>query len=251
MTIEEIIHAVNQELTVSGKVQKDIPDVEIRRIINEALDWFYWNYPYALYKTYYFVPNEKILKQPHISNTGYVELPDCINNVIYVYAPNRNDLFQLGVYAPDLRIGLGVTSQPYLTSYITSIGELTVTRTAIQSFGEVLRRLTRTTIKWDYDNAGKTLHLLSNLPPQSHDIVLECYKKSEPEHLFEDNYFRRYVFAYGKKQLGMILARYDFQLPGNFKVNYDTILRYADEELREVKDEIKAMSKSTFLRIKN
>jgi hypothetical protein len=239
------------ELTISGQLPKDVPEKEIRRIINESLEWFYFHYKYANYKDYYYVSEDMMKRDSHISNTFEVELPCDIFNVVYAYAVNRSDLFQLGVYAPDLRIGLGVTSQPYLTSYITSIAELTVTRVSVQSFGEMLKKLSRNTVRWDWDQNGRRFHLLSNLPQFSSELVLEVYRKVAPENLFEDTYFRRYVYAYGKRQLGMILSRYDFQLPGNFKYNFDTILRYADEELNQVREEIKAMTKGSFIRMKN
>jgi hypothetical protein len=33
-------------------------------------------------------------------------------------------LFQLGLNTPNLSVNLGVTNQPYLSSYVTTIGEL-------------------------------------------------------------------------------------------------------------------------------
>ena len=55
-TIHELIDVVQGELTVSGMLPKILPDIEIRRLVeNKAQPWFYQNYQYAVQKLYFFI----------------------------------------------------------------------------------------------------------------------------------------------------------------------------------------------------
>lgn len=58
MTIEQLIEIVNDELTISGKLPKILPDNEIKRIIKEdALGFFYDAYKFSTQISYYVAIN--------------------------------------------------------------------------------------------------------------------------------------------------------------------------------------------------
>ena len=253
MTIEEMIDFVQQDLTMSGALPKILPEQEIRRlIVDVAMKWFYVNSQYSVQKTYYLVTKEAWKIDQGGSCYRYAILPCEVQNIIWVYPITDNTLFQLGISAPNLSINLGVTNQPYLSSYTTTIGELGVYKVVIDYFADVLNQLSKHTLKFDYNMNNNRLNILTGLDSTvsggatGANVMLEVYAKIAAEDLYEYEKFRRYVVALSKRQMGMLLTRYDYQLPGGFQVKGDLILSEGKEEVKAVEDEIKAQSQAGF-----
>jgi len=75
---------------------------------------------------------------------------------------------------------------------------------------------------------------------------MEAYADILPEHLFKDDLFIKYVIGWSKVQLGNMLGRYDFSLPGNVKLQYADLISQGKEEIKEVEEEIKNQSSTSF-----
>ena len=136
-TIEELVDLVQNELTISCALPKTLPDANIRQIIEtRALPWFYRNYQYAVQKLYYFIDKQAFFEE-EFTRYNYVNVPCEIQTVVYLYEVRGDSLFQLGINTPNLSVNLGVTNQPYLSSYVTTIGELGVYKTVLD-FGNVV-----------------------------------------------------------------------------------------------------------------
>jgi hypothetical protein len=74
-TINELIDVVQGELTVSCALPKLLPDLEIRRIIeNKAAPWFYQNYYYAVSKIYYYI-DKRAFQTEEFTSYRYITLP--------------------------------------------------------------------------------------------------------------------------------------------------------------------------------
>ena len=132
-TIDELIDLVQNELTISCALPKTLPDANIRQVIEtRALPWFYRNYQYAVQKIYYFIDKRAFFTEEY-TKYNYVTVPCEIQTVVYLYEVRNESLFQLGINTPNLSVNLGVTNQPYLSSYVTTIGELGVYKTMIDS----------------------------------------------------------------------------------------------------------------------
>ena len=239
------------ELTMSGALPKILPEAEIRRlIVDVAMKWFYVNSQYAVMKAYYLVRKDAFQCDPG-SNYKFVKLPCEIQNIIWVYPMADPSLFSLGVSAPNLSINLGVTNQPYLSSYTTTVGELGVYKVVIDYFADVLNQLSKNTLKFDYNMNTNRFHLLTGLDstvnaPGGTNLMLEVYEKIPAEDLYEYEKFRSYVTALAHRQLGRLLVRYDYQLPGGFQIRGDQILAEGNEQVKKVEDEIKGMSQAAF-----
>lgn len=251
MTIEELIDFVQQDLTMSCALPKILPDAEIRRlIVDVAMKWFYINSQYAVQKIYYLVKKEAFQCDP-ATNYKFVKLPCEIQNIIWVYPLTDNSLFQLGISAPNLSINLGVTNQPYLSSYTTTVGELGVYKVVIDYFADVLNQLSKHTLKFDYNMNTNRFHLLTGIDstvnsPNGTNLILEAYAKIPAEDLYEYEKFRQYAVALARRQQGRLLTRYVYQLPGGYQVNGEQLLQEGNEEVKKVEDEIKGMSQSAF-----
>jgi len=138
-TIDEFIDLVKTEISVSYALPKTLPDANLRQIIEtRALPWFYRNYQYAVQKIYYLIKKEAFLSDK-FTKYNYVNVPCEIQSVVYLYPIRSTSLFQLGINSPNLSVNLGVTNQPYLSSYVTTIGELGVYKTMLDSMSEIGR----------------------------------------------------------------------------------------------------------------
>ena len=61
-----------------------------------------------------------------------------------------------------------------------------------------------------------------------------------------DSDFQKYVKEKKKKQLGNLMGRFDYTLPGGVKFNYSDLVSQGTEEMKEVEEEIKNMSQVAF-----
>jgi len=241
MTTDELLDDVKMYLNMGGALPDILPDKEIRRLITrDAMPWFYQNYHWSTIKSYYYVPNETLQKD-QFTQYSYITLPCEIQNITWIYQTETRSLFELGVSAPNLSVNLGVTNQPYLSSFATTVGELGVYKVIIDGFADMLNQLSKQTLKFDYNFASKRLHILTStrqhaFSNKQSNLILECYIQIPPEDLYELDLFKRYVRAASGMQLGRLLLRYDYNLPGGVKINSSAVLDEAKQEMDNIKE---------------
>lgn len=244
MIIEEIIDDVKMFLNMGGALPDILPEKEIRRIImRDAMPWFYKNVHFSVIKSYLYVPNST-LQQEEFTKYSHITLPCEVQSITWIYQTENRSMFELGVSAPDLSVSLGVTNQPYMSSATTQIGELGVYKVILDGFADMLNQLTKQTLKYDYNAGANRLHILTRVSrgaytTQNSNLVLECYMKIPQDDLFELDLFQRYVRAVSNMQLGRMLLRYDYKLPGGVTMSSDSLLSDGKEMLQEIKDEVK------------
>ena len=252
-TIDELIDTVQGELTISCALPKLLPDLEIRRIVeNKAAPWFYQNYYYAVQKIYYYI-DKRAFNTEEFTKYRYITLPCEIQTITWIYEARDTSMFSIGINAPNLSINLGVSNQPYLSSYTTTIGELGVYKTILDSFSDMLNTLSKHTVKFQYNQMNNRLNILSGGNNTTSDVghhyesmILEAYANVENEALFADPMFVTYVTGLAKQQLGNLMTRYNFTLPGGIQYNGDSLISEGKEEVQRVIDEIKGQSNSSF-----
>jgi hypothetical protein len=242
-SIEEFIDIIQTDVTIGGALPKNLPDHAIRQFIEtRALPWFYQNYQYAVSKMYYLV-NEALFRTEEYTNYKYVELPCEIQSITWIYQIQNTQLLQLGLNVPNLSVNLGVTNQPYLSSYVTTIGELGVYKTLIDTMADMMNQMNLYTTKFHFNQLTHRLNILTQV---KYHLVLEAYVNIPPENIFSDSYFTKYVTGWAKMQQGRLLGTFDFSLPGGVKYNASDMVSGGKEEMKEVEEEIKAMSNSSF-----
>jgi len=242
-TIDEFIDLVQSELTISCALPKTLPDASIRQIVEaRALPWFYRNYQYAVQKLYYLIRKEAFSSE-EFTKYSYIDVPCEIQSVSYLYEVRGANLFQLGINTPNLSVNLGVTNQPYLSSYVTTIGELGTYKTLLDNMSDMMNQLNKYTLKHHFNQLNHRLNILTAVP---YDVIMEAYANIPSENLFKDDLFFKYVTGYSKLQLGNLVGRYDFTLPGAVKINSADLVSQGKEEIKEVEEEIKGMSNSSF-----
>jgi hypothetical protein len=73
---------------------------------------------------------------------------------------------------------------------------------------------------------------------------MEAYANIPAENLFRDDLFFKYVVGYSKMQLGNLVGRYDFTLPGGVKIQAADLVTQGKEEIQQVEEEVKGQSSS-------
>lgn len=238
-TIDELIDFVQNDITIGCSIPKTLKDSEIRRFIEtRAKKWFYQNYQYALSKMYYYV-DKRAFETEEYTRYNYVELPCEIQSISYVYQMRGESLLQLGINTPNMSVNLGVTNQPYLSSYVTTIGELGVYKTLIDNLSDMMNQMNLYTTKFHFNQLSHRFNVLTQV---KYNLILECYVNIPDEDLYSDHYFIKYVTGWAKWQMGNLTGRYTFNLPGGVTINSADLITQGKEEMKEVEDEINGMS---------
>jgi len=236
MTLEELVDFVQADLTFSGMLPKVLPDIEIQRIIKEdALEWFYKNYQFAVMKTYYRLDKDFINSEQYTA-VGYIVLPEEVENVVKISEINDPSLFRIGIQAPNLSINFGVTNQPYLTSFVTNVGELATYRQILSAFSDEVNKLARHFTKYSFNPVNKRLNILDEVRSS---FMLDCYVRIQQEEVFKDNFFKKYIVALCTIRLGQMLGRLIFNLPGGFQYSATDLISQGETKLEKIEKEIK------------
>ena len=242
-SIEELIDFVQQDITVGCALPKTLPDTEIRRIIEtRAMPYFYRRYQYAVQKIYFLIKRDAFFTE-EFTKYRYVNVPCEIQSVTYLYEVRSESLYQLGINTPNLSVNLGVTNQPYLSSYVTTIGELGVYKTVLDSISDMLNQMNKYTMRFHFNQLQHRLQILTNV---QYDVIMEAYANILPEFLFKDDLFIKYVTGWAKVQYGNLTGRYDFVLPGGIKINSADMISQGKEEIKEVEEHINGQADSSF-----
>lgn len=239
MTIEMIVDYVQADLTFSGLMPKVLPDTEILRLIKEkALEWFYKNYQLAVMKSY-FLLDKSFLKHEQYTRTGYLIMPEEVENIVRITEINDPSLFRIGIQAPNLSINFGVTNQPYLTSFVTNVGELGVYRQILSAFSDEINKMARNYTKYSFNPVNKRLHILDEVRS---NMMLDVYVRIEQEELFHNQLFKDYIVGLSRVRLGEALGRLNFNMPGNFQYNAADIISQGQDLLDKTTEKVKDTS---------
>lgn len=242
MTIEQLVDLVQADLTFSGLMPKILPDLEILRLIKEqALQWFYKNYQWAVIKTYYKL-DKNFINSDYYTKHGFIILPEECENVVKIYNISDPSLFRIGIQAPNLSINFGVTNQPYLTSFVSNVGELGVYRQILSAFSSELNKMSKLYNKYSFNPENKRLHLLGEV---RNSLMLEIYARIEQEELFQSQLFKDYCIGLSRVRLGQALQRFTFNMPGGFTYNASEILTQGQDLLDKTIQQVKDQSPST------
>ena len=242
-TIEEMVDLIQTELTIACALPKTLPDASIRQVIeNRALPYFYRWYQFAVQKMYFLIRKDAFFSE-EFTKYRYVEVPCEIQTVVYLYEVRGDSLFQLGINTPNLSVNLGVTNQPYLSSYVTTIGELGLYKTVLDNMSDMLNQMNKYTLKHHFNHLNHRIHILTDV---KYDVVMEAYANIPRENLFKDDLFYKYCVGWSKVMLGNMVQRYDFTLPGGVKIQGTDLISQGQAEVKEVEEEIKGQSNSSF-----
>lgn len=239
MTIDQLVDIVQADLSFSGLFDKILPDIEIIRLVREeALEWFYKNYQFSKIKMFYYLAKDFINTEQYHRNQ-YLILPQEIEDLVRIVKIDNPTLFRLGIQAPHLSINLGVTNQPFLTSFVTTAGELGVYRSVISSFSDQINKMTANTLRFNFNHISKRLNFLTTIDT---DMMLEVYSRIEEEELFDHVYFKQYLIGLCQVRMGQAVGRFNFNMPGNFQYNAADMISQGQEKMNAVIERVRGES---------
>lgn len=237
MTIDQLVDIVQADLTISGLFDKVLPDIEILRLVREeALDWFYKNYQFSKVKMFYYL-EKSFMTTEQYSRNQYLIFPPEVEDIVRIIKIDNPTLFRLGIQAPNLSINMGVTNQPFLTSFVTTAGELGVYRSVISNFADQINKMTANTLRFNYNHISKRLVFLTTI---NTDMMLEVYNRIEEEEMFDNVYFKQYVIGLCQSRMGQALGRLSFNMPGNFQYNAADMISQGKEKMDAVIEKVRA-----------
>lgn len=243
-TIDELIDLIDQELTIGGSFTRILPLTEIRRLIEtKAQDEFYRAHPFSTQKAYYYI-NKEIMLTEEFTRYKSVLMPDDVQHITWLWEVNDKSLISIGLNTPNLSINMGVSNQPYLQSFVSTIGDIGVYKVVLDSFSDMLNQLSKQTVKHDYNEPSRRLNILGGF---KNNLICEAEVRIEKEYLYADVDFVEYCTGLSLRQLGMMLTRYDYTLAGNVKMNGDQIKTEGSERIEKVLEKIKGMGNSSFM----
>ena len=108
---------------------------------------------------------------------------------------------------------------------------------------DMLNQMNKYTLKYQFNQLNHRLNILTNI---KHHVIIEAYANIPQENLFRDDLFFKYVVGYCKQQLGNLVGRYEWSLPGSIKINSADLISQGKEEVKEVEEEVKGQSTSSF-----
>jgi hypothetical protein len=108
---------------------------------------------------------------------------------------------------------------------------------------DMLNQLNKYTLKHHFNQLNHRIHILTNV---KNDVIMEAYANIPQENLYRDDLFFRYVAGWAKKQMGNMVGRYDFTLPGSVKIMAADLVSQGDAEIAAVEEEIKGQSNSSW-----
>lgn len=232
MTEEELIQDIQDEITFSGMLPYSLPKKEISRLISIDERFFYDNWRYAVETRYLLLPFE-IFKSSSFIKKREIILPDCIQFVTDAREAKGGSLFSSinSDFSDQKFIGSEILLTPFM-------GESLMYRTILFSFLDLTKSFVLESISYDYNKNTKTFIVIGRNPSTS--VVLTVLKKIERNKLFEDELFQRYIRAHCKIRLTEMLNVFDFPLPGDVKINYQTLLQQAEKEMESIKNMMKS-----------
>jgi len=251
ITIEQLIDIIQADLTFSGALPKVLVDKEVKRVVKElALEYFYKNYQFSLQKFYYFMKKDMLLRDTY-SRFKYLIMPEEVENITRIIKINDLSLFRIGIQAPNLSINLGVTNQPFLTSFVTTAGDLALYRSVISYFSDEINKMTKDTVKFSFNPINKQLNFLGSLEsyPGESNHMLEVWVRIQEEELFDFEMFKRYCIGLCRVRMGEQIGRFNFNMPGNFNYNAQDIISGGQSMVDKVNEEIKGQTTVSWFRM--
>lgn len=226
MTRAELIELVNNEITGSGSLPYSVPEREMERIIDQALNWFFVNYGPAVENQYYMIPKQWFT-DPKFKKSRSVLLPDCVISVTEV--KETQGAGRLGTVDSDFYDNRLLAAELFLSPFAS---DDLVLRAAQYSYWDLTQAFLLERISYDWNRNTKRLKIIGRNPKR--DVYLSTYVKIEENRLYDDWFFQRYVTSQAKISLGRILGFFTFNLPGGVQVNADTIKEEGKEELENI-----------------
>lgn len=230
MTRGELIEMINGEITGGCSLPYSVPEREMERIIDQALNWFFANYGPAVETQYYIIP-KSIWGMSEFRKTRTLLLPDCVISVTEVREMNGGG--RMGTIDADFYDNRLLAAELFLSPFAS---DDLVLRTAQYSYWDLTQAFILERVSYDFNRNTHRLKIIGRNPKR--DCTINTLVKIEENRLYDDWFFQRYVVSQAKISLGRILGFFTFNLPGGITINADSIKEEGKEELAAILQKI-------------
>lgn len=238
----EFINYCIDEITEGGMLPFTIPPAAFPRIIRDCALWFYRECEEATEEKWFCIKKEDLIFD---QNNKSITLPDSIEAVIDIKQSNGATQFKTlakFMYNPIMytassnMLGGGASggfNNPYRMTDRSVGFEETITKMYEAS---LLKTILTKGIRFNYNPFSHTLNFLGEV---NSDIVLSTLTRVPLTALYNNIRFRQYVVAKACVKLKRILNTFDFQYPGEVKINIDELEAMGKETIEKIEEEIK------------
>lgn len=237
--LENFMKELNQELSVSCMLPHSLPKKELLRIINQSKKWFYKNFEYALEEKY-LVLKSNIWGTTEFRSNSELTLRDDVFSVTSVWQIGK-DSGEASLRGMDDDIDGAMLGSSYVTAEpggrISLSSESLMHYVLASKFYDLTRMITVNKMSYEFNYLSHKFRFMGQLP--ENDVILQVYTTIKDCELFDEEIFFRYNIAQAKIQLSRVLGTFNYSLPGNITINYDLIRSEGQEELNNIKEEIK------------
>lgn len=239
------------DLTEDGLLPFSLPVQAFPRIIRDCALWFYRECADATIEKWYGI---KFADLEHDLNLNkQIRLPDDIEAVIEVKQVNATHNFatlsrfmrepvmfsstvnMLGAGGSAMN-GLG---NPYRMADRDAAFEESFTRMYEYN---LLKTLLLKGVRFDFNAFSKTLNFLGRLDT---DVVLSTLTRIPLSSLYNDIRFRRYVCGKAMHRIKKIVSMFDFQYPGDIKINFDEMQELGKTTIDAIEEQIRKESNAS------
>lgn len=247
----EFINYCVADITEDGMLPFTLPPQSLFRIIKDAALWFYQWSDQAVQEKWLGI-KACDLKVDEVRNKT-IRLPDCIEAVMEIKQVNsaqnfrrlakfmREPIYFSSAYN---MLGAGGSSLSGLGNPYRLADRDAATEEAFARMYEVqlFKTLLQKGLRFDYNPYSKILVFLGRVES---DIVLAVMERIPVQSLYNDIRFRKYVVGKAMMRLKKILSLFDFQYPGNIKLNFEEIEKQGAEIVEKIEEEIKGSSSAS------
>ena len=96
-----------------------------------------------------------------------------------------------------------------------------------------------TSIPFRYNNSTKTLIINKKIEAKTVSLMLQCDCNVDVQNLYIDDLFLQYVIGRTKQELRRILGGHTIPLPGDVQLNVDDLCYRADDDVEDVKTQLR------------
>ena len=213
-------------------VEINVDDQQVEDRVDEAIEYF---------RQYHYDGIEKVYLKHLVTQDDVTQKSIPINDLIYgvtrVFPIAAGTSTSKSIF--DLQYQLRLNDLYDLTSTSVIYYSMVMSHLALLDLtlnGHPLYRFNRLTNRLYIDE-----NWVENIVPGSY-ILVECYRALDPAttpRVYNDNWLKPYVTALIKKQWATNLKKFNgLQLPGGVTIDGDRLYQEANEELKELKEEI-------------
>lgn len=231
MTLEELVNFISDDLTMSGSIDLNLNEDEIKRIIKAEKNMAYRDWRDAC-ELKVAVMNPNVFRTPDFKASRTIQLPECVWG-IDEFREIKDGSRLFGINDPDLRLervmGSDLWLSPFSSDVITS-------RTVSYMWFDLARSFTLFKIQFRFNPNTHRINVVGHDPVAP--VYIRAYVGIDEADLYEDYYFQRWCIATCKMQLHRVLKTFEYTNVGGVQI---TTL-YGDQG-KEERDQIKEYQK--------